>query len=202
MWLAKPLYSPPKRVIRFFVPHPIFRWLLEQEKAHEAERVRVDYIARPHMMSVGYSWSLCIIVAMSPDQMASTTWDSNLPCLPKRKRDSKALDVDFSFSFHSKILLGHRIKVILCILSLFLLSYLHLLLMSSHYTVISEVFIGDPVDFRRDIFQYWLRGCSVEEAVTKLKTNTIKIEDPMESMEDLVQKDVQDSVDSRNSCKI
>ena len=55
MWLAKPLYSPPKRVIRFFVPHPIFRWLLEQEKAHEAERVRVDYIARPHMMSVGYS---------------------------------------------------------------------------------------------------------------------------------------------------
>ena len=74
--------------------------------------------------------------------------------------------------------------------------------MSSHYTVISEVFIGDPVDFRRDIFQYWLRGCSVEEAVTKLKTNAIKIEDPMESMEDLVQKDVQDSVVSRNSCKI
>ena len=74
--------------------------------------------------------------------------------------------------------------------------------MSGHYTVISEVFIGDPVDFRRDIFQFWLRGCSVEEAVTKLKTNAIKIEDPMESMEDLVQKDVQDSVDLLNLHKV
>ena len=54
----------------------------------------------------------------------------------------------------------------------------------SGYSVISEVFIGDPVNFRKDIYACWLTGLSVDEAAVKIKQGT----------DELIYEDIQDSV--------
>lgn len=70
-------------------------------------------------------------------------------------------------------------------------------ILKESYSVISEVFIGDPVNFRSDIFDCWLRGLSVEEAIKKIsdskETETVFV-DEGEVIEDLLHEDVLDSV--------
>lgn len=66
--------------------------------------------------------------------------------------------------------------------------------MASYYTEISEVFIGDPVDFRSDIFKFWIKGCPIDEAVNTIKKDTSPYVVPIEDEDDLIRKDVQDSV--------
>ena len=68
--------------------------------------------------------------------------------------------------------------------------------MSESYSVISEVFIGDPVNFREDIFGFWLRGLSTDMAIRKMKEN-MKIDDANdENTEEFISEDVFDSVPS------
>ena len=66
--------------------------------------------------------------------------------------------------------------------------------MANYYTEISEVFIGDPVDFRSDIFKFWIKGCPIEEAVNTIKKETSPYVTPIEDEDELIRKDVQDSV--------
>lgn len=64
VYLIKPLYTPPKRIIKFFIPYPIFKWLLEKDNAMMAEqRAALDFQQqrqehqgrqdRPRVMSIG-----------------------------------------------------------------------------------------------------------------------------------------------------
>ena len=69
--------------------------------------------------------------------------------------------------------------------------------MKENYSIISEVFIGDPVNFRSDIFDSWLRGYSIEEAVKKIKetkTEDTIVIDVNEDLNELIYEDVLDSV--------
>lgn len=69
--------------------------------------------------------------------------------------------------------------------------------MKDSYSVISEVFIGDPVNFRSDIFDCWLRGMSIEEAMKKIMDSKAEQNifiDEGESIDELVHEDVLDSV--------
>ena len=50
----------------------------------------------------------------------------------------------------------------------------------SGYSVISEVFIGDPVNFRKDIYACWLTGLSVDEAAVKIKQGTDDLKETVE----------------------
>lgn len=66
----------------------------------------------------------------------------------------------------------------------------------SRYSVISEVFIGDPIKLRKDIYEYWLMGASVSEAVKGIKqASTAK---PIVNMDvdTLIYEDVLDSVNN------
>ena len=69
--------------------------------------------------------------------------------------------------------------------------------MKESYSVLSETFISDPVNFRDDIFDCWLRGCSFEEATKKLMEMEVYkdiIIDKNEALEELIYEDVVDSV--------
>lgn len=69
--------------------------------------------------------------------------------------------------------------------------------MKENYSFISEVFIGDPIDFRCDIFDCWLRGLAVEEALKKIKETSAKSRigiDENESLDELIYEDILDSV--------
>ena len=64
----------------------------------------------------------------------------------------------------------------------------------SRYSVISEVFIGDPIKLRKDIYQHSLNGTSVSDAVKdiKEKSNPELIVDM--NIDTLIYEDVLDSV--------
>ena len=66
--------------------------------------------------------------------------------------------------------------------------------MASYYTEISEVFIGDQVNFQSYIFKFWIKGCPIEEAVNTIKKDTSPYVVPIEDEDELIRKDVQDSV--------
>lgn len=66
--------------------------------------------------------------------------------------------------------------------------------MANNYTEISEVFIGDPVDFQKDIFEFWIMGCPIEKTVETLKKKTSPYVELFEDVDELIRKDVQDSV--------
>ena len=64
----------------------------------------------------------------------------------------------------------------------------------SRYSVISEVFIGDPIKLRKDIYQHWLNGTSVSDAVKDIKEKSNP--EPIVNMNvyTLIYEDVLDSV--------
>ena len=64
----------------------------------------------------------------------------------------------------------------------------------SGYSVISEVFIGDPVNFRKDIYACWLTGLSVDEAAVKIKQETEANMRSYPNLDELIYEDIQDSV--------
>jgi hypothetical protein len=64
----------------------------------------------------------------------------------------------------------------------------------SGYSVISEVFIGDPVNFRKDIYACWLTGLSVDEAAVKIKQGTDANLKSYPNLDELIYEDIQDSV--------
>ncbi len=68
--------------------------------------------------------------------------------------------------------------------------------MAESYSVISEVFIGDPVNFREDIFGYWLRGYSVDVAIAKMKEELTNANDAGENTDVFISEDVLDSAGS------
>lgn len=75
--------------------------------------------------------------------------------------------------------------------------------MEDSYKVISEVFIGDPVKFRRDIFDCWLEDLPIEEAVKRIKDSAEEKNayiDEDEDLSALVRKDISDSVTILNRC--
>ena len=72
--------------------------------------------------------------------------------------------------------------------------------MANSYTEISEVFIGDPVDFRGDIFKFWIKGYPIEDAVNALKKESSPYMELFEDVDELIRKDVQDSVHVRIPC--
>ncbi|KAK8823975.1 hypothetical protein WA538_001262 [Blastocystis sp. DL] len=63
----------------------------------------------------------------------------------------------------------------------------------SGYSVISEVFIGDPVNFRKDIYACWLTGLSVDEAAVKIKQGTDANLKSYPNLDELIYEDIQDS---------
>lgn len=66
--------------------------------------------------------------------------------------------------------------------------------MSESYSVISEVFIGDPVNFRKDIFDFWLRGLSTDMAIRKMKESLQIADANDENTQEFISEDVFDSV--------
>ena len=68
--------------------------------------------------------------------------------------------------------------------------------MSESYSVISEVFIGDPVYFRKDIFDFWLRGLSTDMAIRKMKESLQIADANDENTQEFISEDVFDSVRS------
>lgn len=60
--------------------------------------------------------------------------------------------------------------------------------------MISEVFIGDPVNFRKDIYSCWLTGLSVDEAAIKIKQETDANMKSYPNLDELIYEDIEDSV--------
>ena len=61
-------------------------------------------------------------------------------------------------------------------------------------SVISEVFIGDPVNFRKDIFECWLDRLSVDDATKKIKKETENESMVIPRIDELIHEDILDSV--------
>ena len=69
--------------------------------------------------------------------------------------------------------------------------------MKESYSILSETFLSDPVEFRDDIFDCWLRGYSFDEATKKLMEQEVYkdiIIDKNEDLDKLIYEDVVDSV--------
>lgn len=64
----------------------------------------------------------------------------------------------------------------------------------SGYSVISEVFIGDPVNFRKDIFDGWLDQLSVDDATKKIKKEMENESMVIPRIDELIHEDILDSV--------
>ena len=64
----------------------------------------------------------------------------------------------------------------------------------SGYSVISEVFIGDPVNFRKDIFECWLGQLSVDDATKKIKKEMENESMVIPRIDELIHEDILDSV--------
>ncbi|KNB42773.1 hypothetical protein JH06_3532 [Blastocystis sp. subtype 4] len=63
----------------------------------------------------------------------------------------------------------------------------------SGYSVISEVFIGDPVNFRKDIFECWLDQLSVDDATKKIKKEMENESMVIPRIDELIHEDILDS---------
>ena len=64
----------------------------------------------------------------------------------------------------------------------------------SGYSVISEVFIGDPVNFLKDIFECWLDQLSVDDATKKIKKEMENESMVIPRIDELIHEDILDSV--------
>lgn len=68
------------------------------------------------------------------------------------------------------------------------------------YSVISEVFIGDPINFRKDIYDCWLEGLSVDAAAQKIKESTEPVTIDGLNIDELIHEDILDSVSLMTFC--
>ena len=65
--------------------------------------------------------------------------------------------------------------------------------------MISEVFIGDPIKLRKDIYELWLQGTPVAEAVKIIKEQNKSKPIVNMNIDTLIYEDVLDSVNNIHS---